>query len=275
MSDWVFAGDGGRLSASIVDGTATDYGVSVATNASANTKGNYASLTSSLPIAAQGGFWWDISTTAGVFDYSFDLAIGTAGNEKIIVPDMFFSGAAEVNRSIFMPLQIPSGVTVRARGQSTTGTKASLHAITPVGLGWLGSEVPQRCESLGVTTSSATHGVSVTPSATINTKGSYAVIGSPTIDYRYLLVILGYQLSGVRTSSNARLDIAIGAGGSEQVILPNLRYRNCNTTQEPVRQLFLGPFPVGIPAGASISARCQADAASALAIDVAVLGFGG
>jgi len=275
VSDWVFGGDGGRESASIVDGTATDYGVSVATNASANTKGNYASLTSSLPIAAQGGFWWNISTTVGAFDFSFDLAVGTAGNEKIIIPDMFFAGSAEVNRSIFMPLQIPAGSTVRARGQSTTGTKASLHSVTPVGLGWLGSEMPQRCESLGVTTSAATHGVSVTPNATINTKGSYAAIGTSNFAYRFLLVILGFQLSGARTGSNARLDIAVGTAGSEQVILPNLRYRNCNTTQEPVKQMFLGPFPVGIAGGTSISARCQADQASALAIDVALLGFGG
>ena len=272
MSDWVMAGGGGQWNNSIVDGTASDYGATCTTNASANTKGSYTALTTSLPISTQGGFWWHITTTVGAIDHSFDLAVGAAASEKIVVPDLFFAGSAEISNSFYVPLELPAGARVSVRGQSTTGTKTSLHSISPFNPGWLPTETPQRAESLGVTTSAATHGVSVTPSATADTKGSWATIGTTSFDWHWMLVLIGFQQSVARTGSNARLDIGQGAGPT--VILPNLRYRNCNTTQEPVRPRMLGPFQVSVPSGVSMSARNQASAASALAIDVTLTGFG-
>lgn len=272
MSDWVMAGGGGQWNNSIVDATGTDYGVTCTTNASANTKGSYAALTASLPISTQGGFWWHISTTTGVFDHSFDLAVGAAASEKIVVPDLFLAATAEICNSFYIPLELPAGARVSVRGQSTTGAKTSAHSISPFNPGWLSTETPQRSESLGVTTAANTRGMSVTPSATADTKGSWATIGTTTFDWHWMLIMLGYQQSTSRTGSNCRLDIGRGAGPT--VILPNLRYRNCNTTQEPVRPRFIGPFQVSIPSGVSLSARSQASAASALAIDVTLTGFG-
>jgi hypothetical protein len=272
VSDWVMAGGGGRHDNTIAAGTGSDYGVTVTTSATANTKGAYAQLTASLATAARGGFVWSVSSTTGVFDHGFDLAIGAAGSETIVVPDLFFPSSANVANDLWIPMQLPSGVRVAVRGQSKTGSKTSLHSVRPVALGWLPSEMPQRCETLGFT-AGTTAAVSVTPSATANTKGSFATIGTTTIDWRYLIVNLGYLQGGARTASTGRLDVAVGAGNT--VIIPDIRFLNTNTTQRPVMPWVVGPFPCSIPSGTAVSCAASASAASALAVGVTITGFGG
>ena len=113
--------------------------------------------------------------------------------------------------------------------------------------------------NLTATPSTTADGSVVTASGTIHTKGSYTqLIAATTYDWHGFYLFTG----GVATSAAATdmlLDIAIGAAASEQVILPNLLVGYSATTAAGGMCWY---FPLFIPRGIRIAARCQALIAS-------------
>ena len=113
-------------------------------------------------------------------------------------------------------------------------------------------------ETTGPTTSSAAAGgvQACTASASTNTKGSYAeVVTSTAHDCDGFLVSIAGQTSNVRVL----VDIAIGAAGSEDVIVDNIPWSaNQNLTVS-----FYVPY--ALPAGTRIAARCQSSTGSVVA----------
>jgi hypothetical protein len=106
---------------------------------------------------------------------------------------------------------------------------------------------------------------SVTP-GTSNAKGSYdQLIAATAYPAAWVLVTLSRTVG-----SNFLVDIAVGAGGSEQVVVPNLPY-STNTSTSPTLSVFL--LPLHIPAGSRIAARAQHAAGVADTIDVQVTLF--
>jgi hypothetical protein len=104
-----------------------------------------------------------------------------------------------------------------------------------------------------VTTTSA--GTVITASASINTKGSWAqLVASSAIDSCCLEVALTGNASS--SANGQSVDIGIGAGGSEVVIVADLM------TQPPWNNSVHYVFPISIPAGTRIAARTQATTAS-------------
>jgi hypothetical protein len=129
--------------------------------------------------------------------------------------------------------------------------------------------------AIGGATRFATYGVDtgtslavdVAAHASANTKGSYVEIASSTAFAAQGIIV---SIGKTNTSARFLLDIAIGASSSEQVIIPNLIARAENAVQV-TGQLF---FPIAIPAGSRISARCQSSPGGA-AIRVAATICGG
>lgn len=128
----------------------------------------------------------------------------------------------------------------------------------------------------GVNTTAA--GTTITPSASANTKGAYAqLIASTAAPTREAVVHLYANVGQSTPGTSWLVDIAIGASGSEVVVMSNL----CVFT--PVQYLhgFLSiALPISIPAGSRISARCQTNIASSTDTIKAKLmtfrqGFGG
>lgn len=106
-------------------------------------------------------------------------------------------------------------------------------------------------------------GTAITPSASADTKGSYTqLIASTTYDACGLLV----NMSKANRNLPYLVDIAVGGAGSEQIIIPDLLYDQAYTAFN-AGQIY---FPVAIPAGTRIAARCQNDAASAGSVAVSV-----
>jgi hypothetical protein len=125
--------------------------------------------------------------------------------------------------------------------------------IPPAGLSTLETHVS------GTNNETATFSISVTANASTNTKGNYTQLIAATSYASYGIMV---QLAGLQTtgSTNQRclVDIALGAGGSEVVIIPNL---TCGNVSDYVAASSLGVqyfFPIYIPAGVRVSARSQA-----------------
>lgn len=266
---------GGRLSTSI--DAASNYGTSVTAGGTASTKGSYAQLGNAngftLPWDAPFGFFWSMKVTTAASEYFADLAINTT--PTIVVPNMPFSGVnGSVEELVYIPLALAAGAAVKIRTQCTTASAASTHQIHPAASGWLGQRTFARCETLGVNTST-TRGVVIATGTTANTKTTYSVIGTTGFRWKAMMVIIGGQASNARTTSaDFKFDLAVGATGSEQIVLPDARMLLANTTQVQGVPRKHGPFPVDFPASTQLSMRTACSAASAVSFDFMVMGFG-
>ena len=126
---------------------------------------------------------------------------------------------------------------------------------------------PEICNgyAIGTVTTGST-GTTITPSATDNVKGSYTqLIASVPYDLSYVMVSIGAQ-----SVTNGCCDIAVGASGSEEVIISNLVIPINNGYVTNIYS-----FPLSIPAGSRVAARAQAVNGNAGSSRVSLVGFGG
>lgn len=129
----------------------------------------------------------------------------------------------------------------------------------------------QRVENAGAVTA-ASKGTTVTAAGSTNTKGSYAQLIAATAFPAQKLVLMFDTPSN--SARDFLVDIAIGAGGSETIIISNLLVSTPNDTT------FMGgsfTFDIRIPAGTRLSARCQCTSSSSTLRASALLfahGFG-
>jgi len=93
-------------------------------------------------------------------------------------------------------------------------------------------------------------------SGTANTKGSWTQLTASSASDA-VAVLVQISGNGQNTTSRCSVDIGIGGSGSEIVVLPDLiQYRDDGSTQGASSQFF---FPISIPAGTRIAARCQSN----------------
>jgi hypothetical protein len=112
----------------------------------------------------------------------------------------------------------------------------------------------------------STQGTTITSGGSVNTKGSSVEVISATVnDANWVLVHLG----NVNGNSTYLVDIAIGAA-TEQIILPDLYAAGRAAGGNMGSYL----FPIFIPAGSRLTARCQANNATQT-IEVALNLFSG
>lgn len=115
----------------------------------------------------------------------------------------------------------------------------------------------QKTENAGAVTSTS-RGTAVTASGSANTKGSYAeLIAATAFISSWIWVMIDDVAAGV----DYLIDIAIGGAGSEVVICSNL-YAGAGTGSINYGWYL---FPIQVPAGVRLSARCQASTASSVA----------
>jgi hypothetical protein len=111
----------------IGDDTATTNGSIIDPGASQNTKGAYTEINASTSVDLY-GFNYSLGTnlsasTGGNLGFLVDIAVGSAGNEEVIVGDI---GMCINNReqnsynSFYSDIAIPSGSRISARAQSST-----------------------------------------------------------------------------------------------------------------------------------------------------------
>lgn len=116
-------GSTGAESISYGEALATTTGVDIDAGASANTKGAWSEITSSSDDLI--GFCISVGNNqnSGMVDANFllDIAIGGAGNEEVIVPNLFIVTSLRESlhyARVFHGIRIPSGTRIAARIQS-------------------------------------------------------------------------------------------------------------------------------------------------------------
>lgn len=195
----------------------------------------------------------------------FDIAIGAAGSEIILIADILHHSSGDDGgyHSYTFPVSIPAGSRISARcaaNSTTTSRKVSLMCMPDA----IGSFAPAgNIDTYGASTTNL-YGVTIDPGGSANSKGSYAQIASSTTR-NYRGFVLGFSVGATTTGSSSLpamcVDVAVGASGSEKVIVADMQlYSPTPNNTTPVwycwhNNLFLIP----IPAGSRIAARCQSN----------------
>lgn len=267
MGDFPLIGDGQRyLSPTSL---AASRGTTVTPNASANTKGSYATLSSAANnVQHSSGILLHIAIGIGVeTDYLVDLAIGAAGSEVVIAENLLVCGASSSGYRVavyafHLPVQIPAGVRIAARCQALGASSGALHVnCSLLAQGLLPSSPLSRVTTYGADTSDS-GGVSVDPGGSANTKGAWSQLAASTRPAGLLVVAFGNQANIARSAGNFMVDIGVGAAGAEVVVIPNLALKasasgaGVTIALEP---LVFPPLPVAVPAGARLAARAQSN----------------
>lgn len=262
MSDFPALGEGGRYEAGV--DTAVSAGPILTGAAGAHTKGAYTQLIASTAFDAE-GIWVILGRGVSVTSYLVDIAIGGAGAEQVIIPNLaFYSPVNDSgNRHIFIPISIPAGTRIAGRCQTAAGGSQQLRCgVLLQAHGFVPSNPLGRVKDYGISTATST-GTTIDPGVTVNTKGAWVqMVASTDNDIEMLLLAVGYRLQAVGAPGPQWLvDIGVGGIGAEQVIISNLWLGVAGTWDDFLQQM-LGPFPVHIPAGTRLVIRAQCNTAT-------------
>jgi len=256
-------------------GTSSSLGTAVTCAGSANTKGSWAQLVASTPndtVFVDVVIYFNASAfSAAGQQLAVDIGVGAGGSEVVIANNLMNVPGYTLKTGVHyaFPLAIPAGTRIAARAQASVASAVANVSINLFDGSFTQMEGIAAVDSIGFQ-AGTTRGVTLTPNASANTMGSYAqLVASSSVDYMGIMAAFDYQ-GGAFATQNWLVDIAIGAGGSEVVVVPQLFTGGggANAFGCPVM-----PFiPLSIPAGTRIAARCQSSAASGAAIGATLFG---
>ncbi len=196
-----------------------------ATRGTANGKGSYSQLLAATAFAYDAIELQMVGDGGGGQCYLVDIAIGAAGSEVVVVPNILLDTARGLFQnciSISLPVAIPAGSRLSARCQEPGGAGTRTVDIGIAGRAG-GHNYAQPAVGTLTTYGSNTatsNGVLVDPGAVANTYGAWTEITSGTAkDHQGLMAILGTnQSASAIIDSTYYFRIGIGASGSELVI---------------------------------------------------------
>jgi hypothetical protein len=266
----------GALSETLGFSAGTTVGVTL-TSGAANTKGSYVDV-GGVTSFTYNRLCVQFITPSAAADFVVDLAVNASGNRFIIAEDLRYSTArrfvSEGTQVYELPLTIKGGAQLSARCASATASATMQIVMQGFSNGVAGMPGLSRCRALY--TPATSRGVAIDPGGTANTKGAYSqLVASSGFNAELLMMAIGFN-DDIARAAAARFsqDLAIGAGGAEQIFNPDYFFC-CGTTTD-------GPFmsggmllPFYIPAGSRISARGQSSSivAGDCTWDLALWGF--
>lgn len=241
-----------------------------------NTKGNYAELTSSAAIDADGFFLTLDPGTVSNRNFRVDIGVGPNLAETVILADLLATyrgnGLFEAYE-VYVPLPIRRGTRIAARCQSNAAS-AVMRASVELVSGPVYREMRmKRATTFGTGASSG--GTSIDPGGVANTKGSWVEFSSALPDrVRYLIVCVGNQLNAARSGGANRIDVGVGANPNEVVIVPEI-WARMEGNRDGISPALHGRW-VELQKGERLAVRAasQVTTSPARLFDVLLVGFG-
>ena len=252
---------------------ATSRGTAITADAVANTKGAWAEITASSPVAAH-ALVVNVGRISAASDCLIDLGTGAAGSEVVVLANLLQTMVSAAHATSFLlPLAVPAGTRIAARMQSATGGTTVDMSLVLVESS--GTDVTAIETGGAVTADSG--GTSIDPGAVAHTKGAWTqLIASTATIYEWLLVAIGNQNNAARTGMDFLIDIGVGAAAAEVVTVADLYGRVPGSgALRPFPDYYV--IPVTIAAGSRIAARMQSSITDATdrTLDVVTYGVNG
>ena len=239
-------------------------GTQITSSATTNTKGSYTQLVASMPYEACGLLIsWVTTATA---DVAIDIAVGSAGNENIII-DNLLNNSRGITTSVcsaYFPVSVASGARISARCAATTGSTTAFVGVTAFKGGANVLAASGKIVQLG--TLSTSRGVQVAASASANTFGSWKQIAATAgFEIAGLLMGIGCNGSAAKSSTSMRWAVGVGAAAAEQTLYEFGDSIQGSVTVTPSMGYGLGFIPVRIGASQRVAVRLMNSAAVATA----------
>ena len=233
----------------------------VTTAGTAHDKGAWAELIASTGDAYDGLVLSCDSTFAGSVDSArlLDVGIGAAASEVVIVPELDVGGwLLAQSQHIILPVHIPKGSRVALRCQGVQISDADVIYFGGYLRAENGRRSPSSLVAMGTSTSTSTGTTLTTPGAA-NTKGAWTQITASTPQAFRAILVQVTLAAGTTTipASNLKVDVAVGASGTESVIVANMNMRS-STIEAISDGVPQTTVPVHIPAGSRLAMRYQA-----------------
>jgi len=189
--------------------------VTVSSSVNAHVKGGYTTLLASLD------FNWKMLHFFLECDVNrnglFDIAVGGAGAEQVIFPNIFVAGSFVIFQALnhSIPVDISAGSRLSGRWQSSVAGVATAYVIANgSGSGFTGPQGAKAAITLGAITAT-TRGTTLLTGAGVNVVGAW-------IELTPALAVAARYLAPMPANPDANasflIDIAVGAAGVEQVI---------------------------------------------------------
>ncbi len=252
---------------------ADSSGTSVTFNGN-DAKGSYVALIAATTFQAS-GLWLSISNAGNGVDHLLDLSFGAVDNEVDVLSNFLFAAKTTGALKVFLPIVVPAGTRLAVRGQTSNASAqtikvaVTLAASTFMSGGLLGT----RITPYGANTADS-GGVQIDPGGSANTKGAWVEIEAATdFHHKALMMAVGASANASQSTADFLFDIAVGAGTSEKIIVPNILIKT--TTAEQQLMSPAGPYPVEITAGIRLAVRAQSSTIDAIdrLLDVCLYGF--
>jgi len=233
--------------------------LTVTAGGSVHTKGSWVEVCSALDVNCCGVLVHSATWQERVL---WDLGIGASGNEQVILANAGGQANQDLYRPNihFYPIAIPKGARVAVRSQANSASSDSFWTFyfIPANFGFSGFG---RAATAGADTSNSS-GQLVNPGTTANTKGAYTEITSSLeMDCKWINLFLARLVGGTEDDNSWLVDIAIGAAGNEEIILPDLYMFLNRFGNSYYYNRHWGPrvfeMPFSIPVGTRIAARAQ------------------
>ena len=222
------------------------------------------------------------ATSAAAKNHVLDIGIDTAGGTSYsaIISDLVVGDSpaltAAGNREFFFPFYIPSGSSVAARVQGSSGTAGTIYVCIKF-FGGLGSpegiKVGSFSETIG-TVNSTSRAVSFTPGNAAD--GSWTSLGTTTKNLWWWQ--LGYQIDNATiTAEYTYIDVAYGDASNKHIMFREMHGGTTTETAGLALQTCLTPFGgyCPVPGGTTIYIRGRCNNAPDTGYNGNVIGIGG
>ena len=225
--------------------------VTVTSGATANTFGGWTQLVasttseSSLVII---GFRSSDNVTSGLLS----IGIGASGSETVIIPNIFVSGSGYSQEAFFnLPITIPKGSRLSAKTSTTTASIGCVVQVITYARSFTSEHACETWTDYGTNLANSS-GTTIAVGT-----GWTQVVASTANEIRDAVLMLGADGASQAATS---FDLAIGAAGSETIILSGLQ--GVQRVQCPTLNPYSLNVPFNIPKGTRIAARFTAGAAN-------------
>jgi hypothetical protein len=190
-----------------------------------------------------------------------DIGIGAAGSETVVIADLISSGVGVRLVDYLLPWHVAAGTRVAARASASAAAEGVAVQFMTWDDTYHGGNAAAAVDTYGFQAASCL-GTLIDPGATANAKSAYVEI-TPGLSADLAGLIMAFDNQSDLTSGTVGqiywlLDLAVGAAGAEQIILPNYSLCGYSTSTIAMVLNMVSPYiPLAIPAGSRIAARAQ------------------
>lgn len=256
--------------------------ITITPNATAHTKGSWATQSGSAPGRTD-GFYLEppfLGENSTIRSLLVDIGFGSGpttliSNLMVCPPNANHTTLPRcIAQHTYFPVSVPSSELLKARAQASMSSHDDVYLWATTmssGLPCVGSVV----DTYGADTANS-KGTTLTASTTEATFGSWVQMTASSERVKALMIAVGHGQADWSTYGNQWLSLQIGVGAAaSEVELVRIYDLGSSSGTGIVSQHWLGPYYVDIPSGTRISARVakQYSSSSQRTVDVILYGI--